>query len=301
MTVKELKKALQDISEPIDRIAGFCDDYDQMFERCQINFLEDAVQIDTIEDLFEPDSYPAVHETIAEILALPADLDGYAVQYEGDDNQDESSIVYRAIRRFAVMRGSTGVGISLQGSEFGKLNPDICVTKIFIKGESAYSLNKLFWDFMKYNSTHRDGAFVKEVDDGVFIEFSSYEAPSSAIIAKLASMFNELLFCRTPMNINKDVSYRLTNDHKGQYWRPFAAVFIPADNRYSKWYKCDNVHELDELLYLKQECCSMAEADQFLAMHNPDLELGDMIVRIESRYIDNPLDLVLKPSEDNLE
>ena len=59
MTVKELKNALQDINEPIDRIAGFCDNYDQMFERCQINILEHAVQIDTIEDLFEPDSIPA--------------------------------------------------------------------------------------------------------------------------------------------------------------------------------------------------------------------------------------------------
>ena len=36
MTVKELKNALQGISEPINRIAGFCDNYDQMFDHCEV-------------------------------------------------------------------------------------------------------------------------------------------------------------------------------------------------------------------------------------------------------------------------
>jgi hypothetical protein len=34
---------------------------------------------------------------------------------------------------------------------------------------------------------------------------------------------------------------------------------------------------------------------QFIAEHNPDKELGDIAVRFVSRYINNPLDLILKP------
>lgn len=301
MTVKELKNALQGMSESIDRIAGFCDNYDQMFDRCEINVLEHFVQINVVEDLFEPQNIKSVPDSIAEFLALPEKVDDFIVIYEGSDNQDENTIMSRTIKKIVVVRGSTGVGISLQGSELGELDSDIYVTKIFIKGERINSLNSLFWDFVECNSTYKDGVYVEDVDDGVFIKFSSYEAQSSAIIAMLASIFKDMLFCHTPMIMNQEVSYRLTNDHEGECWGPFAAVFIPADNRDCKWSKCSNVYVVDEMVYLKEECCTMEEVDEFLAKHNPDLRVGDMVARIVSRYIDSPQDLILKPCEDDLE
>ena len=43
MTVKELKSALQGINEPINRIAGFCDNYDQMFDHCEVRVNENTL------------------------------------------------------------------------------------------------------------------------------------------------------------------------------------------------------------------------------------------------------------------
>jgi hypothetical protein len=56
------------------------------------------------------------------------------------------------------------------------------------------------------------------------------------------------------------------------------------------------------MVYAKRECDTEQEAVQFIAEHNPDKELGDIAVRFVSRYIENPLDLILKPwPEDDYE
>ena len=49
------------------------------------------------------------------------------------------------------------------------------------------------------------------------------------------------------------------------------------------------------MVYAKAECDTEQEEEQFIASHNPDKDLGDIAVRFVSRYIDNPLDLILKP------
>ena len=99
MTVKELKNALQGISEPIDRIAGFCDNYDQMFDHCEVRVNENTVEIDTSEDLFKPENFQPVAESIARILALPVEMDDHSVLYEGVDNHAETVQLTRDIRR----------------------------------------------------------------------------------------------------------------------------------------------------------------------------------------------------------
>ena len=180
MTVKELKNALKGISEPIDRIAGFCDNYEQMFESCQINVLEHAVQIDTIEDLFEPDSTPTIPEAIAEILALPKDLDNYIVAYEGEDNNAEHRLINRVIRKIAVIRGATGIGISLQGPQpSGVLNQHGYLTKLFVNDERAKSLNEVFYDFLDELDFTCDFMDSRETDEGIFIDFAAPRLPAT--------------------------------------------------------------------------------------------------------------------------
>ena len=50
MTLKELKELIK--GKRIDRIAGFCDSYEQMFERCRIDIQESEqrIYIDTYLD-----------------------------------------------------------------------------------------------------------------------------------------------------------------------------------------------------------------------------------------------------------
>ena len=303
MTVKELKNALKGISEPIDRIAGFCDNYEQMFERCQINVLEHAVQIDTIEDLFEPDSTPTIPEAIAEILALPEDLDNYIVAYEGEDNNAEHRLINRVIRNIAVIRGATGIGISLQGPQLsGVLNQHSYLTKLFVNDERAKSLNEEFYDFLDELDFTRDFMDSSETDEGIFIDFVSDGVSSASLIALMAGTFKEVIFCRTPLACDKKEICRLTNDHEGRYWSKRAAVFVPADDRWSVIENRDYHYCIQDMVYDKGECDTEQDVEQFIAQHNPDEELGDIVVRIVSRYIDNPLDLILKPwSEDEYE
>ena len=71
MTVKEFKNALKGISEPIDRIAGFCDNYEQMFDHCEVRVNENTVEIDTSEDLFKPENFQPVAESIARWTIKP--------------------------------------------------------------------------------------------------------------------------------------------------------------------------------------------------------------------------------------
>ena len=296
MTVKELKNALKGISEPIDRIAGFCDNYEQMFERCQINVLEHAVQIDTIEDLFEPDSTPTIPEAIAEILALPEDLDNYIVAYEGEDNNAEHRLINRVIRKIAVIRGATGIGISLQGPHpSGVLNQHGYLTKLFVNDERAKSLNEMFYDFLDELDFTCDFMDSRETDEGIFIDFVSDGVSSASLIALMAGTFKEVVFCRTPFTSDKREICRLTNDHEGRYWSKRAAVFSPADDRRSVVENRDYQYCIQDMVYDKRECDTEQEVEQFIAQHNPDEELGDIVVRIVSRYIDDPLDLILKP------
>ncbi len=296
MTVKEFKNALKGISEPIDRIAGFCDNYEQMFERCQVNVLEHAVHIDAFLDLFDPSIPPTVPEAIAEFLALPEDLDDYPVLYDGDDNQDENTILIRTIRKIVIISGSTGVGISLQGPQpSGVLNQHGYLTKLFVNDERAKSLNEVFYDFLDELDFTCDFMDSRETDEGIFIDFVSDSVTSASLIALMAGTFKEVIFCRTPFASDKREICRLTNDHEGRYWSKRAAVFSPADDRRSVVENRDYQYCIQDMVYAKGECDTEQEVEQFIAQHNPDEELGDIVVRIVSRYIDDPLDLILKP------
>ena len=296
MTVKELKNALKSISEPIDRIAGFCDNYEQMFERCQINVLEHAVQIDTIEDLFEPDSTPTIPEAIAEILALPEDLDNYIVAYEGEDNNAEHRLINRVIRKIAVIRGATGIGISLQGPQpNGMLNQGLYVTKLFVNDERAKSLNDEFCYFLEDMDATCDQAIIEERKEDLFIQVVTDEFSSVSLIALMAGTFNDVVFCRVPFDSSDEVINRLTNDHEGRCWGKHAAVYVPADDRRSMTPDEEYKYCIQDMVYDKEECNTKQEVEQFIAHHNPDEDLGDIVVRIVSRYIDDPLDLILKP------
>ena len=296
MTVKELKNALQGISEPIDRIAGFCDNYDQMFDHCQINVLEHTVQIDTIEDLFEPDSTPTIPEAFAEILALPEDLDNYIVAYEGEDNNAEHRLINRVIRKIAVIRGATGIGISLQGPQpNGMLNQGLYVTKLFVNDERAKSLNDEFCYFLEDMGATCDQAIIEERKEDLFIQVVTDEFSSVSLIALMAGTFNDVVFCRVPFDSSDEVINRLTNDHEGRCWGKHAAVYVPADDRRSMTPDEEYKYCIQDMVYAKAECDTEQEMEQFIAQHNPDREMGDIAVRFVSRYIDNPLDLILKP------
>lgn len=303
MTVKELKNALQGISEPIDRIAGFCDNYDQMFEHCEVRVNENTVEIDTDKDLFDPKNCQSVTESIAQILALPDEMDNHFVLYEGVDNHAETVLLTRDIRRVTVVNGTTGCGISLQGPQpSGILNQHCYLTKLFVNDERAKSLNQEFYDFLDELDITCDFMDSRETDEGIFVQFLADGVSSATVIALMAGTFKDVVFCRVPYATYDDEVYRLTNDHEGRCWGKHAAVYVPADDRESVINYEHYKYCVQDMVYAKRECDTEQEVEQFIAHHNPDKELGDIAVRFVSRYIENPLDLILKPwPEDDYE
>lgn len=303
MTVKELKSSLQGINEPINRIAGFCDNYDQMFDHCEVRVNENTVEIDTSEDLFKPENFQPVAESIARILALPVEVDEHFVLYEGADNQAETCLLTRDIRRVNVVQSTTGTGISLQGPQpSGVLNRGLYVTKLFVNDERAKSLNEEFGYFLDDMEATCDDAILEDRENGVFIHVVTDECSSASLIALMAATFKDVIFCRIPLASSDEEVYRLTNDHEGRYWDKHAAVYAPADDRRSMAPGEEYKYCIQDMVYAKTECDTEQEAVQFIAEHNPDKELGDIAVRFVSRYIENPLDLILKPwPEDDYE
>lgn len=296
MTVKELKNALKGISEPIDRIAGFCDNYNQMFSHCEVRVNWNSVEINTDVDLFDPENATTVAEAIAKILDLPAKTDDYTVFYEGCDNHDETVQLMRDVRRINVVQGATGIGISLQGPQpSGVLNRGLFVTKLFVNDERAKSLNEEFGYFLDDMEATCDDAILEDRDNGVFIHVVTDEVSSASLIALMAGTFKDVVFCRTPFVSCDEELYRLTNDREGRYWSKCAAVFVPADDRESVINLEHYKYCIQDMVYAKAGCDTKQEVEKFIAEHNPDEELGDKVVRIVSRYIDDPLDLILKP------
>lgn len=303
MTVKELKNALQGISEPIDRIAGFCDNYDQMFDHCEVRVNENTIEIDTEKDLFKSEKFQPVAESIAQILALPVEMDDHSVLYDGVDNQAETVLLTRDIRKVTVVNGTTGCGISLQGPQpSGILNQHCYLTKLFVNDERAKSLNEMFYDFLDELDITCDFMDSRETDEGIFIDFVADGVSSASVIALMAGTFKDVVFCRVPFDSSDEVINRLTNDHEGRCWGKHAAVYVPADDRRSMIPDEEYKYCIQDMVYAKRECNTEQEVEQFIAEHNPDKELGDIAVRFVSRYIDNPLDLILKPwPEDDYE
>ena len=303
MTVKELKSALQGINEPINRIAGFCDNYDQMFDHCEVRVNENTVEIDTSEDLFKPENFQPVAESIARILALPVEMDDHSVLYEGVDNHAETVLLTRDIRKVTVVNGTTGCGISLQGPQpSGILNQHCYLTKLFVNDERAKSLNEMFYDFLDELDITCDFMESRDTDEGIFVDFVADGVSSASVIALMAGTFKDVVFCRIPFASDNDEVYRLTNDLDGRYWGKRAAVYVPADDRSLITRNEEYQYCIQDMVYAKRECDTEQEVERFIAEHNPDKELGDIAVRFVSRYIDNPLDLILKPwPEDDYE
>ena len=207
MTVKELKNALLGISEPIDRIAGFCDNYDQMFDHCEVRVNENTVEIDTEKDLCKPMNFRPVTESIAQILALPDEMDNHIIFYMGEDNYDEIFVLTRDIRRVTVVNGTTGCGISLQGPQpSGILNQHCYLTKLFVNDERAKSLNQEFYDFLDELDITCDFMDSRETDEGIFVQFLADGVSSATVIALMAGTFKDVVFCRVPYDSSDEVS-----------------------------------------------------------------------------------------------
>ena len=309
MTVKELKNALKGISEPIDRIAGFCDNYEQMFEACSIEVetdFENSVTTVTIDGGFSVNSeeFIRVSEVIPQLLDLPDELDDCCVYYAGHDNKGESSGGIREIRKVTLINSPLGNGVSLRGPHScNLLDDDLYLTMIYVNDKGALSLKESFDDLLKKLDVTRNNEmfFFSERDnlfrcehDGVYIRIISNEITSSALITLLYNSFNDVFFCQTPLVGNDDAVDRLTNDIDHRYWAKYAIVVAPADDRDSIIsFRNGWDRSIENLYFFRKECETQQEVDQFIAVHKPDLEVGDRVVRFINRYIDNPLDLIL--------
>ncbi len=292
---------LKAIEEPVNRIAAFCEGYEQMFDSCRVKVIDKRrwVEISTEHFVNECPEGETVADAIAKLLALPAENDNYHVIYVGFDNNEESEVLIRDIYRIFPIRGESGVGLSILGPESrGWIDNELFVTKMLVGDPRAQFLNDLFYGFLNHlNTTSEEfDILIHDEGEGVYIRVVTDADSSASLTALMAGTFNNVLFSVTPLMSDKKEIYRFTNDRECRIWRKHAAVFVPADTRESIVCAENSIYNMiiDDYPYAKLECDTKQEAEQFLAGIKVDPKVGDVAVSIVSRYIDNPLDLILK-------
>ncbi len=314
MTLKELKNFIASCEQPIDRIAGFCDSYEQMFERCRIDIQESEqrIYIDTyLDDDIEEKAklFIPVPEAIDKLLALPSACDEYSILFIGLDNKDCNCILVRNVSIAKIMQSPQGTGACLLGREPLRFIDDVdddeflyyesvYNVEFIIEDPRAQNLNEKFMDFIYANCNwppsckrlNEDAMYFFYGDDATFLSFVTDEGTSANLIALIVGAFDGAYFTRTPLTPDSEVE-RLSNDRNGKYFGPCQAVVYPA------YLPDDNAPHLTEIAsstcYAK-ECASKDEMEQFIASLNPDEAVGDLVRRVTTRYIDDPIDLIIE-------
>ena len=315
MTLKELKNFIASCEQPIDRIAGFCDSYEQMFERCRIDIQESEqrIYIDTyLDDDIEEKAklFIPVSEAIVKLLAINTKLDDCPVVMLGLDNEKCSKVLVRNVSSAKFLPSAGGnAGLCLLGREpirfiddedFLDLG-DMYHVEIVIEDPRAQKLNEKFCEFLHTNCNwfipnddpQNDNWEMYIGKDVTFLDFIADEASSAALLALIAKAFDGAYFTRTLLSKDAKVE-RLSNDRKGKYYKPYQAAIFPA---YIPDEMIMNLHSgLTDIAgsecYIK-ECDTVGDMEQFIASHNPDEAVGDLVRRITTRYID-PLTLILE-------
>ena len=311
MTLKELKKIIE--GKRIDRVAGFCDSYGQMFDRCRVDVHKGSILIDTSFDDDNDDQFDPVPVAIEKLIAMPSKYDDYPVLKSGFDNDSDNGILVRRVISVMFEHSQSGsVGLSLLGRESIRFIDDedfldlgdVYHVEIVIEDPRAKRLNEKFDEFIYascnwfrpdencYNDEDDWSSYSKK--DFTVITFVTDETSSAALIALIASAFDGAYFARTLLSKDVEVE-RLSNDREGKYFGPWEAVVFPAYIPGE-----DILHPKPGLTAIAgsacfvQECASKQEMEEFIASHNPDEAVGDIARRVTTRYVDDPLELILE-------
>ncbi|MDY6294558.1 MAG: hypothetical protein SPL78_10755 [Bacteroidales bacterium] len=308
MTLKELKEIIK--GKRIDRVASFCKSYEQMFDRCRIDVHNGSIVIDTSDDGDNSDQFEPVPKVIDQLLAMPSEYDDYPILKSGFDNNNDNGLLVRQVIcvRFEHSH-SGGTGLKLLGRESLRFIDDVdddeflyyesvYHVEFIIEDPRAQKLNEKFTEFIHASCNwpfdierlDEDMMFLSYFDDATLLSFTTDEGTSANLIALISGSFNGVYFTRTPLNSSTDVE-RLSNDLEGKYFGPCQAVVYPA---YIPDYNAPHLTEIASSTCYAKECATVSEMEQFIASHNPDEAVGDLVRRITTRYIDDPITLILE-------
>lgn len=316
MTLKELKNFIASCEQPINRVAGFCDSYEQMFDRCRVDVLKnsESIYIDTClddEDVEKMKLFIPVPEAIDKLLALSGDCDSYSVQFSGYDNETCNCILVRNLSSAKIMQSPQGTGISLLGREPLRFidNDDVFLNcevaylvEIIIEDPRAQKLNDKFTEFLyaccnwpiASDQLDEYSMYFSYSNDATLLSFVTDEGTSANLIALITRAFDGVYFSRTPLTCTTEVE-RLSNDRENKYFGPMKALiypaFIPDEDLLNG--RPHLTEKAGSICYAK-ECATASEMEQFIASLNPDEAVGDLVRRITTSYIDDPLTLILE-------
>ena len=302
MTLRELNNIIESIDVPIDRISGFCDQYEYMFDRCRVSVIKflDEVVIETFCDAEEESEmeekgfYPV--PLMIEKLKAEAKCHGdYIVKLDGRDNDYDSRLVIRNVFTARVLHSGASAGISLLGPECGNLlNMGIFVARVIIEDNRAKNLNDTFCDFItllySFDGEANDAIHLRTFEDGsTYLRFIAWKESCAAVVAMLSSMFNGVYFTITPLT-DESTSCSLSNDCDHKWFAPWQAVVYPA---YLPDPYDSELESIDGIMFYRHECGSKQEALQFINDHHYNESVGDMSQIISTRYINDPQELIM--------
>ncbi|MBQ6279208.1 MAG: hypothetical protein IJK68_05750 [Muribaculaceae bacterium] len=315
MTLKELKTFITSCEQPIDHIAGFCNSYELMFDRCLIDIQEPVqrIYIDTyLDDDIEEKAklFIPVPEAIDKLLAMNTELDDCPVVMLGLDNEKCNKVLVRNVSSAKFLPAAGGnVGLCLLGREpirfiddedFLDLG-DMYHVEIVIEDPKAKKLNEKFCEFLHANCNwfipnddpQNDNWDIYIGKDVTFLDFITDEGTSANLIALITRAFDGAYFTRTLFSKDAEVE-RLSNDREGKYYKPYQAIVFPAYIPDEEMMNPNSgLTDIAGSGCFVKECASKDEMEQFIASLNPDEAVGDLVRRITTRYID-PLTLILE-------
>ena len=309
MTLKELKEIIK--GKRIDRIAGFCHSYEQMFDRCRLDVQSGSIEIDTRYNGDNGDQFEPVPKVIDQLLAMPSKYDDYPILKFGFDNVKCNKVLNRNVSSAKFLPSAEGnTGLCLLGHKPLRFIDDDdddeflyyeCPyhVEFIIEDPRAQKLNEKFNEFIYANGNwpphskriDEDSMYFSYNDEATLLSLVTDEGSSANLIALIAGTFDGTYFTRTPLTRATEVE-RLSNDRESKYFGPWQAVVYPAF--VPDYYNVPHLREIAGSRCFVKECASKDEMKQFIASHNPNEAVGDLVRRITTSYIDDPIDLILE-------
>lgn len=310
MKFGELKGVLKGVNATSVRFGGFCDDYSLLPTQYQMGISENGKTICILDcpdvNGIEGEIYDQT-TMLPQLMSLPEKYNDYDLFLSGvEDNSERStSIVIKSINAVRMLNtpGDESLGICLLGPVWNPNTTPVYYTEIIIEDEKALKDSLMSDEFISlldaYFPPLNEYDHLFDVDDEngkVTITTYSDQAHSDMLLAMLDGHFSGVYFRRICLDVSESISPSLTNDLKGNYWKPYFLKVTFADTRDCQT-KCgtrvccsDNGEYYISLMFETE-----SERDEFIKTNRGEIneDFGDKIYKWNKNVIHAIMQLII--------
>ena len=310
MKLKELKEKLFGIKAANVRFGGFCDDYNLLPIHYQLGISENGKTICILDcaDMngVEGEVYDQT-TMLSKIKSLPETYNEYDLFLSGveDTSERSTTMVIKTIKNVRVLNtpgDESQIGICLLGPVRNPDTTPVYYTEIVIEDKKSVEplrseefislLDAYFPPLNGYNHLYS----LDEENGKVTIASYSDQAHSDMLLTMLDGHFSGVYFHRICLDDVESLGLGLTNDWKGNYWKPYFLKITFADTRDCQT-KC-GIHARcsdNGEYYISMMFETKSGRDEFIKTHSSEIneDIGDKIYMWNKDVIPNIKKLVL--------